>query len=206
MQTDLIQNRIDDISDRIRMAREMRGFTLVQLGQMSGVAPSTIQKIENRQMTPSIAILLKIAAGLGVEPPELIAPLVRPPLDIIVQRAGQHPQIKASSRLAFEKLSAALAKTDVELWRVRVAPGHAAEIVPPWRLDEHIFLCEEGCVDLVMDGAKVYLEEGDSLHFRSKTISSVGNPGDRPASYIFVGRYPQGLRDDLVIGVREVDS
>lgn len=203
MQTDLIQSRIDDISDRIRMVREARGHTLVQLGQLSGVAPSTIQKIENRQMTPSIAILLKIAAGLGVEPPELIAPMAPPPLDLVLQRARQHPQIHASALLAFEKLSADLAGSEVELWRVMIAPRHSADISPPWRLDEHVFVCEAGHIALVMDGEAIDMKEGDSLHFRAKTISRVSNPGGEPASYIFAGKYPQGLREDLVAGVME---
>ena len=203
MQPDLIQSRIDDISDRIRQVREVRGYTLVQLGQVSGVAPSTIQKIENRQMTPSIAILLKVAAGLEVEPPELIAPMVPAPLDLIVQRASHHPQIKASPSLVFEKLSADLAACEVEVWRVSIAPHHAADVSPPWRLDEHVFVCECGKIALIIDGETVEMAGGDSLHFRAKTISRVSNAGDEPASYLFAGKYPHGLRENLVTGVRD---
>lgn len=201
MQTDLIQNRINDISDRIRLVREARGCTLVQLSHLSGVAPSTIQKIENRQMTPSIAILLKIAAGLGVEPPELIAPRQPEPLDLILQRAGQQPRIEASRKLLFEKLSSDLAHSDIEVWRVSIAAHHHADVVPPWKLDEHVFLCEQGVVEIVIEGSKIALKAGDSLHLRFKTISRVANPGSTPASYLFAGKYADGLRQDLVAGV-----
>lgn len=203
MQTDLIQNRINEISDRIRLVRERRGCTLVQLGQLSGVAPSTIQKIENRQMTPSIAILLKIAAGLGVEPPELIAPRQPEPLELMVQRFGQHPRIEASRKLLFEKLSCDLANSDIEFWRVSIAPHHHADIVPPWKLDEHVFMCEAGQVEVEIEGRNITLNAGDSLHLRFKTISRVANPGDTPASYLFAGKYAEGLRQDLVAGVSQ---
>ena len=206
MQTDLIQSRIDDISDRVRNVREARSLTLVQLSQMSGVAPSTIQKIENRQMTPSITILLKIAAGLGVEPPELIAPSRAPVLDLMLQRAGKHPRIQASKKLAFEKLSSDLADAMVQCWRVHIAPGHIADINPPWKLDEHIFLCEQGQIELVMDGQSIVMQAGDTLHFRAKTIYRVTNTGPHPAIYLFAGRYPQGLRGDLVSGVQEIEA
>jgi transcriptional regulator with XRE-family HTH domain len=203
VQTDLIQNRINDISDRIRRVREVRSLTLVQLGQLSDVAPSTIQKIENRQMTPSITVLLKIAAGLGVEPPELIAPTKPEVFEVLLQRAKQHSRIKASKNLVFEKLSSDIADAGFECWRVMVGPHHQAEITPPWPLDEHIFLCETGVVELTMDGHVYALREGDSLHFKAKTIYRVANPGEHPSAYIFAGKYPHGFRNDLVSGLKE---
>ena len=56
MSADLIELRLVELSARIKKGRESESLTLVELGERSGVAPSTIQKIENRQMTPSIAV------------------------------------------------------------------------------------------------------------------------------------------------------
>jgi transcriptional regulator with XRE-family HTH domain len=60
MASDLIETRLSEISERIRKGRESQHLTLAELGQRSGVAPSTIQKIENRQMIPSILVILNL--------------------------------------------------------------------------------------------------------------------------------------------------
>ena len=99
MAKDLIEARVAELSERIRRWRGEVGLTLVELGQKSGVAASTIQKIERQQMIPSIAVLLKIAFGLGIEAGDLIAPRDLSKLNVILQEMGQHACIKASTKL-----------------------------------------------------------------------------------------------------------
>lgn len=97
MSSDFIELRLAELSNYIRRAREKIGLTLNELSEQSGVAPSTIQKIESRQIIPSIAVILKIAAGLGVETGEMIAPRSLPKVDIVVQRRGQYASMSGRS-------------------------------------------------------------------------------------------------------------
>lgn len=204
--TDLIELRLNDISDRIKKSRERADLTLVQLGEKSGVAPSTIQKIENRQMTPSIAIVLKIAAGLDIEVTDLIAPANPSRLDAILQRAGQHARIVVAQDLVFEKLAADFADAVVECWRIHIGPQQETRLNPPQKLDEQIFVCEEGEIELNLDHQNYVLRAGDSLHFQSKTVYSVRNPRKTPARYFFTGRFPHGLRPDVVSSMKSVQD
>src|ERR1700743_4010236 len=105
MSPDLLDIRLAEISERIRRGRVDRGLTLIQLGEISGVAPSTIQKIESRQMTPSITIILKIALGLGIEPGELIAPRDPSRLDVGVQREGRRARLGNTEKLTSAQIS-----------------------------------------------------------------------------------------------------
>ena len=50
----------------VKEFREERNYTLRQLARISGVAKSTISKIENGRCSPSINTLEKIAIGLSV--------------------------------------------------------------------------------------------------------------------------------------------
>ena len=59
------------LSARVKACREEEGLTLLDLAERSGVAPSTVQKIEKGQMVPTIAVLMKIAAGLNTPPNSL---------------------------------------------------------------------------------------------------------------------------------------
>ena len=58
------------IAARVRTWRNEARLTLQQLGDRSGVSASTIYKIENLQTVPTIAVLLKLARGLGHKPSE----------------------------------------------------------------------------------------------------------------------------------------
>ena len=60
------------ISQRIREARDAAGLTLQELAARSGVATSTIQKVETEQMIPSVAVIIKIARGLGMHVSQLV--------------------------------------------------------------------------------------------------------------------------------------
>ena len=61
-----------DIARQVRAYRSADGLSLQQLATRSGVAASTIHKVESRQMVPTVVVLLKIAKGLGRRPEELI--------------------------------------------------------------------------------------------------------------------------------------
>jgi len=101
----------------VREWREEAGYTLIELAERSGVAPSTIQKVESFQMVPTVAVMLKIARGLGRSAAELVSDA--PPRASVVHPApqGRHP-VGNRRRMLVERLSGDLADADVELWRV----------------------------------------------------------------------------------------
>jgi transcriptional regulator with XRE-family HTH domain len=61
-----------DMAQQIRTCRAQEGLTLQKLAARSGVAASTIHKIEAQQMVPTVSVLFKIAKGLDRRPEELI--------------------------------------------------------------------------------------------------------------------------------------
>lgn len=59
---------------RLRQLRNARGWTLEQASQHTGLAKSTLSKIENAQISPTYDALIKIAHGMGLDLSELFAP------------------------------------------------------------------------------------------------------------------------------------
>jgi transcriptional regulator with XRE-family HTH domain len=57
---------VENIGQRIRQLREMRGMTQTQLRAYSGVSRSYLCRIESGQMTPSLGTLEKISEPLGI--------------------------------------------------------------------------------------------------------------------------------------------
>ncbi len=56
---------------RIRYLRKVKKWTLEELGEKAATNHKHIGEIERGQQNPSYAVLVKIAAALGVELPEL---------------------------------------------------------------------------------------------------------------------------------------
>lgn len=55
----------------VRQLRQRKGLTLQQLSSRSGLAVSTLSKIENSQLSPTYETLLRLADGVGVGVAEL---------------------------------------------------------------------------------------------------------------------------------------
>ncbi|MBO1114345.1 helix-turn-helix domain-containing protein [Bordetella petrii] len=62
------------LAQRLRDLRRARDWTLKQAAQATGVAASTLSKIENGLLSPTYDNLLKIAAGLELDVAELFMP------------------------------------------------------------------------------------------------------------------------------------
>jgi len=55
-----------DLGKRVRDLRAAVGLTLTELNLRSGIARSTLSKIENNRLSPTYETLVKLAHGLGV--------------------------------------------------------------------------------------------------------------------------------------------
>jgi transcriptional regulator with XRE-family HTH domain len=60
------------IGDRLRALRKRALLTQEQLAERSGVAISTVIRIERNQVEPQGRTIRKLAEALGVEPHELV--------------------------------------------------------------------------------------------------------------------------------------
>ena len=59
---------------RVREIRRSRNWTLEEASRRTGLARSTLSKIENEQMSPTFDAVQKLADGLDIDVPQLFAP------------------------------------------------------------------------------------------------------------------------------------
>jgi len=59
------------LAQAVRELRSRAQLTLKELGLRSGIAPSTLSKIENGQLSPTYEKIVMLASGLGVDVAEL---------------------------------------------------------------------------------------------------------------------------------------
>jgi len=162
---------LSDMANQIRACRSGDGLTLQQLATRSGVAASTIHKVEARQMVPTVSVLLKIAKGLGCRPEELI----RDRADGENVDSGQEKRSPLVSRNgAVSGGSPPISSEDV-----RQAAAPSARNVGVWQLDvsrerrlptfdlapqqRAIVLVDHGQVDLRAGDQRVRMDAGDCI-------------------------------------------
>lgn len=191
-----IDHEIERVARRIRERRENEGLTLGDLAERSGVAPSTIQKVETGQMTPSVAVLLKIARGLG----RSVSDFVRDdeePTDFVHLRPEDRPRIGPRDGVTFERISGDLAEPTLEMWRIELEPGSPGPRRPIEYDGEALVVCERGRPTLFVGDAEVPLAPGDSVHFEATAGMTWRNDGARPAAFTVTGTLPDLLRASL---------
>jgi transcriptional regulator with XRE-family HTH domain len=71
---DTAQQRRHTLGDRLRELRKARGWTLSKVSEMTGLAPSTLSKVENKQISLTYDNLAKLADGLNIDLADLFTP------------------------------------------------------------------------------------------------------------------------------------
>ena len=62
------------LGERIKTIRSNLGLTLEEASQRTGLARSTLSKIENEQISPTFQAMQKLAHGLDIDMPQLFEP------------------------------------------------------------------------------------------------------------------------------------
>lgn len=60
-----------NLGSRVRAVRKSRNWTLDEASQRTGLAKSTLSKIENDKISPTFEVIQKLTRGLGIDVPQL---------------------------------------------------------------------------------------------------------------------------------------
>lgn len=191
-----MQRELERIAARIRAWREEDGLTLQELGDRSGVSASTIHKIENNHSVPTIAVLLKVAHGLGRRPQALFEQ-GEVSLGVAMTSRADRDVLETLPGTQLERVVGHIPGAAIDVWRVTHESGEGAGCKPGVKRlqyrGELIVVVESGelCIDVGED--EFQLKEGDSLHFKTSIPHRWYNRGTAPASALFFGLLPGGL-------------
>ncbi len=182
------------ISERVRRWRDEAGLTLQELAAKSGVATSTIQKIETGQMVPSVAVVVKVARGLGRPVADLVRDGPDDAVEVVVLRAAERHPVGVAGKLVVERLTGDLSDPALETWRVTLHPGLASGPGSIRYDGEELVICERGAVAFRVGETEHLLQAGDTLHFKADIAHAWRNPGDEPAVFTVTGTLPEKFR------------
>ncbi len=72
-----------ELGKRVREIRLSQQLTLEEASQRTGLARSTLSKIENEQISPTFAAVTKLVNGLGIDIPQLFSPVKKTYLQVV---------------------------------------------------------------------------------------------------------------------------
>jgi transcriptional regulator with XRE-family HTH domain len=193
-----IDEELSRIAERLRRWREEAGLTLQELAGRAGIATSTVQKIETAQMVPSIAVVLKVARGLGRNPGEVLGGAAQAAeVDVVHLTPGSRQRIGDPDRLVVERLTGDVADAALDVWRVVLQPGAGCGSEPIRYAGEEFIQCEKGRLTVTILARDHTLSAGDTLHFKANLPHSWRNDGRAVTVFTITGTLPRKLREAL---------
>jgi transcriptional regulator with XRE-family HTH domain len=184
MGNDMIDQLVFNVGRQLRHLRAELGLSLRQLSEKVGVSPSTLQKIENNQISPTLETMLKITRGLNKDLQFFLDP---PPvrIDVVFCPRAQRRQIDPpDAKFSLESLTEGLSDQKVSALAVRFPPGGKRTHVR--HPGEEFQYCLQGSVLFTVDGRQYRLTPGDSLHFKSTLSHSWANIGADEAELLVI--------------------
>lgn len=174
---------------RIKEFRQARGLTMQALAEQSGLAPSTISKVEQGQLSPTYENILRLAGGLQIDVAKLFdAKSSRMTYGRrSVTRAGEGARLN-SQQYDYEMLCSDLSNkqfipllTTIKARSFSEFPGYIQHA------GEEFFFVLSGEVELRTDAyAPMRLREGDSCYFDSTMGHACFSTGDAEATILWI--------------------
>jgi len=177
------------IGQQIKAIRTKNKFTLEEASRRTGLAKSTLSKIENEQISPTFMVIQKLAAGLDIDLPQLFSQPVK------TQASGRRDITKAGKGKAHptptyehELLSSQLSNKKMLPYKTCVRSQNFADYGDWIRHDGEEFLFVlEGDIELYTEFyAPVILNKGDSAYYDATMGHAVISVSEKDAHILWV--------------------
>lgn len=182
------------IGGRLRHARLTKGMSLKDVAAGIGVSESFISKLENDKVQPSLAVLHRLVALLGINVAAMFNNGTEGDGPLFVMRAHERPTITTRLRqktdgVVLERLIPQTRNALLQVNIHQVVPGGGSHGLIS-HVGEEMGYVLEGSLDLTVGDQVCRLFTGDSFFFPSEELHGYTNPGDGVARILWVNTPP----------------
>lgn len=176
------------VADSLRRIRRTRGLSLDQLAAQSGVSRAALSQIEGSRTNPTLAVLWKIAVGLGVPFGALLGDQGEQRCRLL-RAEDIAPLRSVDGRVESRLLTPAGATPGHETYELRFAPrGLLSSEAHALGTHETIVMLT-GTLRIVAGDETFDLAPGDAFHFRADVAHRYENRATREARFLNVIQY-----------------
>jgi len=168
------------LGDRLRNRRKELKLTLQDVADKAGFSVGFISQIERGITVPSLVSLVAVCRALNVE----ISTFFQQPKGNAVTRHDSRPVYglarEGQRAVTYERLSASFPGNVLRSTLIHEPPGFRSE--PMSHEGEEIFFIVSGELTLELDGERMILEAGDTVHFPSTRTHTTWNHTTEPTT------------------------
>lgn len=165
------------LATRLRQYRQQQKLSLDELSRRAGVSKGMLVEIEKGNANPSIAILCKLAAALGVAVADIVNVASAPPIHLIA--AADIPVLWTGPGGGSARLLAGSSGPDmVELWRWEMHPGEVFSSPGHPQGTFELFHVEQGEMQLRVGDTVNILPAGHAAVARTDAPHHYANASD----------------------------
>jgi transcriptional regulator with XRE-family HTH domain len=170
------------ISQRVKLERDQRSWSLAQLAERSGVSKAMISKIERQDVSPTAAILGRLAAAFDMT---LATLLLRAEGGSRLSRAAAQPLWRDPATGYVRRQVFSRPDHPLELVEVELPPGQKVSF-PAWSYAHirQIVWVRKGRLSLNEGHERHELHPGDCLGFGPPSAVTFANEGESPCLYV----------------------
>lgn len=157
---------------KLKSLREIRGYTLKQTAEISGLSIGFISQVERGQTDPSLSSLKKLSGALGVKLGDLFD---RDSAEHVLVKKGEGNILQINSAVYCELLATSLNKSMEPMIKF-ISPGGESGLVAPHAGEEFIWIIE-GDLQVTLGDTIYILHGGDSVFFQANQTHAWKNIG-----------------------------
>lgn len=156
-----VQSISDALAHRIKAYRKQKKLTLDALSAMAGISKGMLVELEKGAANPSIAILCKVSAAMGVSVADIVDVASKPAIHII--DAADIPVLWQGEKGGSARLLAGTSGPDmIEQWRWEMLPGEQFSSPGHPQGTVELFYVEQGTLELMLDEQTFVVNPGCS--------------------------------------------
>lgn len=163
-----------NVADALRRLRHERGLSLDKLALASGVSRAALSQIEASKTNPTLAVLWKVAVGLGV-PFQTLLGAEGAGLCRVLRSSDRRPLRSLDGRVESSLLTPAGAMPGVEAYELRLSPRGVLQSQAHGLGTTETLVVLTGVVRVSVAEEVHELAPGDSLFFRADVAHAYEN-------------------------------
>ncbi len=160
------------VGKRITLSRNEKGLSLQALAETAGCSEEYLQWVEDSQVEPPVALLIRLAKAMKLDPSAFLTPA-----DSGMNRLNE--AAKRTGAYSYQTLTSSEPDKHLMAFLVKIPPKTEHEGVGYLHEGEEFIFVLSGEVEITVDHEKTVLKERESFRFNSAFNHHLSNPGAR---------------------------
>ena len=173
-----------DVGAKIRAYRKRKHLSLIELSQMTGIAPSNLSSIELNKSSPTLITLMKIADAFGMKAGSFLDEALYRKAVYCPEGAEEEVQTP-SSAISVRLVTAGISLNKLEARIISLERGAGPLDCESTGTDRFVY-CLAGRVIARVDDDAFSLRKGDSLYLLPEAELTFEPAGSGGASFLLV--------------------